>query len=215
MAKPGPKPVTVDELARRGTLEPYRVRTKAGKPRRRRKARIGHGAVSTRDYLAIARTYAADVLADRLVACRLVRQAVERQERDRHHAVVDPTWPYAWSDPHAIAICAFAETLVHVEGKWDTPTIVLQPWQVWMLTTLFGWRQRDALERRRFTDAYIEVARKNGKSVLAAAVMCLRSSTSTSPGRRSKSRRRRGNRPTRCSVIKKMVARLPALRGIR
>ena len=64
------------------------------------------------------------------MACEPVRWAVERQERDLQQAATDPSWPYLWSHEHATAICTFAETLPHVEGKWATPTIDLQPWQV-------------------------------------------------------------------------------------
>src|SRR5262245_16166573 len=124
--------------ARRGTVRPCRLPKTAAKRRSRPATPL-----VPRDYLTIARTYAQDVLEGRIVACQPVRQAIQRQERDRRRSANDATWPYAWSELHAAAVCQFAESMVHVEGKWATPTITLQPWQVWLLTTLFGWRRRD------------------------------------------------------------------------
>jgi phage terminase large subunit-like protein len=167
------------------------------------------GVSSSRDYLAIAATYARDVRAGRVVACQAVRQAVERQDRDRLRV----TSPYVWSDAHAIAICAFAETMPHVEGRWRSVTLELQPWQVWLLTTLFGWRVRADRRRRRFTDAYIEVARKNGKSVLAAIVMlyCFLHEGENGPQIKIAATTR-SQTDAVFLVAKKMVQRLPALR---
>jgi phage terminase large subunit-like protein len=199
------------EHERRNTLRPCRVRTKPAK--RGKGSQRPPISSETRDYVAIAKTYARDVLEGRVVACALVRQAVERQERDRHRAVTDPTWPYVWSGQHAVDICAFAESMPHVEGSWSSPTLTLQPWQVWLLTTLFGWRWRDTLARRRFTDAYIEVARKNGKSVLAAIVMlfCFLHEGENGPQVKIAATTR-SQTDAVFGVIKKMVQRLPALR---
>ncbi len=100
----------------------------------------------------------------------LLRQAVERQQRDMARQVTDPAWPYRWSDWHACDVCAFLELLPHVEGRWATPSIHLEPAQVWILTTIFGWRQKDDPHRRRFSMVYIELARKGAKSTLTAGV---------------------------------------------
>jgi phage terminase large subunit-like protein len=52
---------------------------------------------------------------------------------------------------------------------WDTPTIRLEPPQVFILAVIFGWRRRsDGL--RRFSSVYIEMARKGAKSTLTAGV---------------------------------------------
>ena len=58
----------------------------------------------------------------------------------------------------------------HVEGNGaQRMTLKLEPWQKFILSTLFGWkRAKDGL--RRFREAYIEVPRKNGKSCFVAPV---------------------------------------------
>jgi len=118
----------------------------------------------------IARQYGTDVLSGTIPACQWVKLACERQDRDTMRAATDPTWPYVWSDAHAVEACRFLEQLPHVEGRWSSATIHLEPCQVWLITTLFGWRQRAHLARRRFTLLYFEVGRKATKSTLMAGI---------------------------------------------
>ncbi|PFW63122.1 terminase, partial [Bacillus sp. AFS075960] len=65
-------------------------------------------------------------------------------------------------------LCAFVELLPHIKGPLAGTPITLEPWQVFILTTIFGWVKRDG--RRRFRRAYIEVPRGNAKSTLSSAV---------------------------------------------
>jgi phage terminase large subunit-like protein len=153
------------EKARRGTLKPYRARTKK---RRIRPPTVPPAAA--RDYVTIARQYAADVLSGRIVACTWVRLACERQDRDVMRSTTEAQWPFVWSDAHATEACAFIEQIPHVEGRWASPTIHLEPCQVFLVTCLFGWRQRAHVSRRRFTMVYFELGRKGAKSTLMAAI---------------------------------------------
>ncbi len=59
-------------------------------------------------------------------------------------------------------ICAFIERLPHVKGPLAGEPIHLEPWQVFILTTVFGWVKPDG--KRRFRRSYIEVPRGNAKS---------------------------------------------------
>ncbi len=65
----------------------------------------------------------------------------------------------------------FISKLRHFTGKSDGHAFVLQPWQAFVVANIVGfyWAGTDT---RRFSSSYIEVARKNGKSSLAAA-LCL------------------------------------------
>jgi phage terminase large subunit-like protein len=123
-----------------------------------------------RDYVRIAVQYATDVLSGQIPACHWVKLAAERQDRDTMRAMTDPSWPYVWSEAHAVEACTFIEQLPHVEGKWTTPTIVLQPPQIFLLVCLYGWRHRADRSRRRFTVLYWEAGRKSAKSTLMAAI---------------------------------------------
>ena len=77
--------------------------------------------------------------------------------------------PFEFSKEWAERYCRFIEKLPHVEGEWDSPTLKLDPSQVFFIVQLFGFRNSDGT--RRFTTALYAIARKNGKSTLAAAIM--------------------------------------------
>lgn len=62
----------------------------------------------------------------------------------------------------------FADLLTHSQGEWATQPFVLEAWQQFILWNVFGWKRADGT--RRYRTAYIEVARKNGKTHLGAGV---------------------------------------------
>lgn len=133
-----------------------------------------------KDYIQIAAAYQADVLASRIPACHWVRQACERNRRDLDRQGSEG-FPYQFDPDAARRICVFAEMLPHVKGPkaqivgydgdgrpvWAT--IELEPWQCWLLTTLFGWKRPDGT--RRFRVSLILIPRKNAKSTIAAIVV--------------------------------------------
>jgi phage terminase large subunit-like protein len=122
-----------------------------------------------RDYVAVAEKWARDVVAKRIVACELVRLTCRRHLEDLKRAKRDKAWGYHFDSWHGNDVCDFVEKLPHVKGRWDPKTIVLAPPQVFILVCLFGWRRNvDGL--RRYTSAYIEMARKGAKSTLAAGI---------------------------------------------
>ena len=62
----------------------------------------------------------------------------------------------------------FFSLLTHQKGVWAGKAFALLPWQRDLLGALLCWKKADGT--RRFTDAYIEVPRKNGKSTLVAGL---------------------------------------------
>ena len=62
----------------------------------------------------------------------------------------------------------FIESLKHTKGKWEGKQFYLLPWQEQIIRDIFGTVKEDGT--RQFRQAYIEIAKKNGKSELAAAV---------------------------------------------
>lgn len=136
-----------------------------------------------RDYVAVAVDYAKAAIADkgRKKHGRWIRLAAKRFLDDLKRAKHKSN-PFFFDEWHATDPCDFIEKLPHVEGKWETPTIVLHPSQVFFLVQLFGFRKRGWIavdgwgddghfHPRRFTSALFAVARKNGKSALASAIM--------------------------------------------
>lgn len=112
-----------------------------------------------------ANAYAAGVLDGSVVACQWVKLAVQRHLRD----LQDGHERGIYFDPevaqHALDFFGF---LKHSKGEWAGQTVSLEPWQQWYLWVLFGWLREDGT--RRFRTAYQEVARKNGKTTVAAGV---------------------------------------------
>ncbi len=121
----------------------------------------------------------ADVLAGRRVACRWVRLACDRFLRMRERATT-PDAPWTWSPSHVADVCAFIEQLPHVEGRWSSDTLTLQPWQVFILAAVYGFRLTDG--RRLVTTVFFQVARKSAKSTLVAAMALYHLAHEDEPG---------------------------------
>lgn len=121
-------------------------------------------------YVESAQEYARAVQAKEIPACKWARLAIARQIADLEREP-SPDWPWIFSHEAAEAPCAFAELLPHIKGKWarERRLIELEPWQCFILTTVFGWVHRDT-GLRRFREGYVEVPRKNAKSTLSSGL---------------------------------------------
>lgn len=119
-------------------------------------------------HVTIANKYARDVVSGRIPACVHVVNACKRHVADLEQSK-NAGWPYLFNKEKAEKICKFAEMMPHVKGKWDGATIHLEPWQCFILASIFGWVQKsDGL--RRYREMYAEIPRKNGKSVLGSVI---------------------------------------------
>ncbi|HDZ55381.1 MAG TPA: terminase large subunit [Pseudomonas xinjiangensis] len=133
-----------------------------------------------RDYVHIAIEYARAAVADKKRAKhgKLIRQAAQRFLNDLKRAKRKDA-PFIFDEWHANDPCDFIEKLPHVEGKWDTPTIVMHPSHIFFTVQLFGFRKAESMHiegygdfhPRRFTSALFAVARKNAKSTLASSIL--------------------------------------------
>ena len=112
-----------------------------------------------------AEQYIDDVLSQRTVACHWVQQACQRHVEDLRDGEARGL---RFDRDAAEHVLKFFTILKHSKGEWAGKPIVLEPWQQFMLWVLFGWRRADGT--RRFRTAYIEVARKNGKSTMGAGI---------------------------------------------
>jgi phage terminase large subunit-like protein len=117
--------------------------------------------------LPIAEQYARDVISGSVVASKLVIAAAQRHLSDRSMVGVDS--PYRFDENAAQRVIDFFQFLRHSKGEWAGKVLELAPWQQFIVWSLFGWKKKsDGM--RRFREAYIEVARKNGKSTLLAGI---------------------------------------------
>ncbi len=128
-------------------------------------------------YTAAARQYAKDVVAGKVLTSKWVHLACQRQIKDLIRFKgkeslyrFNPKLTAKSGRPFYPAdnLCAFIERLPHVKGPLAGESIRLEPWQVFILTTVFGWVRPDG--RRRFRRSYIEVPRGNAKSTLSSAL---------------------------------------------
>lgn len=110
------------------------------------------------------------VLAGEIPCPRTVTSAVIRHVSDMKEAEnPESKWVFNWKRAH-LAL-AFIHLLPHTKGEWASRSekIVLLPWAVFAVASIFGWQNR-LTGKRRFREVYFEVPRKNGKSILAAAI---------------------------------------------
>ena len=109
-------------------------------------------------------TYATDVIGGKVVACKFVRQACERFLRD----LEDDRLEFRLD---RVAHCVrFIKMLKHFSGVANNKPFVLEPWQLFIVANIVGWYWRGT-GKRRFNEAYVSIARKNGKTALFAALM--------------------------------------------
>ncbi len=121
----------------------------------------------TRDFCALALRYAKDVVAGKIPAGRFVKAACKRQIEDLKRWKAKGA-AYRFDTARANKVCRFIELLPHIKGPKAGEPIVMEPWQVFILTTVFGWVKADGT--RRFRRVYIEVPRGNGKSALSSGL---------------------------------------------
>lgn len=135
-----------------------------------------------KDYPALAEQYVRDVLKGRRLACKWERLACERHARDlQRSADGGDAFPYVFNPTLTDStgktyrpvdrICRFAELMPHIKGDWAArgERIRLEPWEAFVLASIFGWIHRDT-GKRRFRKADLYLPRKNAKSTLAAVV---------------------------------------------
>ena len=127
--------------------------------------------LSRPNYFEIAKKYANDVVQGRLPACDLVKKACQRQLNDLIR--YGDGHKFIFDSASGDRICWFIEHLTHVKGELAGKEIRLEPWQVFILHTVFSWKTPAGT--RRFRRVYIEVPRGNGKSSLSSgvALFCL------------------------------------------
>lgn len=108
--------------------------------------------------------YAWEILEEKIPACIYVKQACQRfiDDLERKDLIFDIE--------KAERQCRFAEKMPHVKGEWAAKKekFKLSPYQIFCTVNIYGWYVKKS-GKRRFTEAYIEVPRKNGKTFWVVA----------------------------------------------
>ena len=112
-----------------------------------------------------AEEYAQRVSNGEILVCEYVHLAVRRYYSDLEMAL-DKGWYF--DRKAAQRAINFIEKLKHTKGQWAGQRFKLEAWQQFIIWNIFGWKKADGT--RRFRYAYVEIARKNGKTALSAGI---------------------------------------------
>jgi phage terminase large subunit-like protein len=112
--------------------------------------------------------YVKEVTTGQKVVCKYVRQAVERQVNDLKRQNT-PDFQYYFDEDEAARWIGFISILKHTSGEWKGQPFNIQDFQAFRWACIFGWKRTDG-RGRRFRRAYVEVARKQGKTEEAATI---------------------------------------------
>lgn len=122
------------------------------------------------DNVNVANKYARDIVAGRIPACRKTKLACERHLSDlKKQRKKD--FPFKFDKDAAERVCRFLQKMPHTKGEWlrRKLRITLEPWQLFFFCSVFGWKRKKN-NLRRFSEVYLKVPRKNGKSIIAGGV---------------------------------------------
>lgn len=115
-----------------------------------------------------ATAYAADVVSGAVVAGPWVRLAAQRHLRDLERAGTDE-FPWVFDEARADKVIRFFRFVTLYEGPTAGEPFVLQPFQQFIVGSVFGWVHRDTGVRR-FTTAYVEIGKGGGKTPMCAVL---------------------------------------------
>jgi phage terminase large subunit-like protein len=110
--------------------------------------------------------YAIDVVKGNIIVCNKVRLACQRflnQLEDKH-------WEYEFVADYVDHVLEFFGTLKHTKGADAGKPLELQPWQIFALCAIYGFRSKKDHEKRMVTDVIIFIPRKAGKSTFTAGI---------------------------------------------
>jgi len=112
----------------------------------------------------VAKEYAKKIIAKEIPACRWTILACERFEYDLKTCEERGFY----MDEKAVNdVIDFYNLCPHYKGEWAGNPIILESWQIFILTNVFGWKWIEN-NYRRFKVIYNTVARKNGKTTMIA-----------------------------------------------
>ncbi len=119
----------------------------------------------------IALQYMKAVASGDVLACKQIRAQVQRVLSDFTRQG-DTAFQYYYDAQQADRVCNIVEMFGHVRGRWAArgERIHLEPWQKFWITTMYGWKRRND-NTRRYRRATIILPRKNGKTLIVAALM--------------------------------------------
>jgi phage terminase large subunit-like protein len=122
-----------------------------------------------KNYSEVATTYARQVLSGEIPAGKYTKLACQRHLDDLDQQAHE-LYPWKYDPYQATKACLFIEQCPQVKGKqWSGKKLILEPWQAFIVCSVFGWLSKSS-GLRRYRTVYVEVAKGNGKSALLSAI---------------------------------------------
>lgn len=112
--------------------------------------------------------YVEDVLSGKIIAGKKIRLACERFKYDLERSKTDDSFPFYYDEKLAHKACQFVQMLPLTDGG----KFKLAKYQEWIVSELYGWRVKGTGERR-YTQGMVSMARKSGKTYLAASIAAI------------------------------------------
>jgi phage terminase large subunit-like protein len=116
----------------------------------------------------------------KIICCRFVKLVVKRHLNDLKKAK-KKDYPYKFDKKKAEHVIKDMEGLTLWEGESAGQPLILMPHHAFIVGCLIGWVDKKT-GKRRFTEAYCEMARKGAKSVIAAALLAWEFRRGNEPG---------------------------------
>jgi phage terminase large subunit-like protein len=110
--------------------------------------------------------YARDVAKGEINVCNDVRLACQRFINQYENK----EWEWVFDERFPQHILNFAATLKHTKGHQAGEPIVLEPFQIFLICAIYGFRSKTDLTKRMVTDVIVFIPRKAGKSTLTAVI---------------------------------------------
>jgi len=110
--------------------------------------------------------YAVDVAKGSIPVCRNVRLACQRFLNQ----LEDRAWAWEFHIDYVEHFLEFAATLKHTKGPDAGKPLVLEPFQIFIICAIYGFRSKRDPKTRMVTDVLVFIPRKAGKSTLTAAI---------------------------------------------
>lgn len=157
--------------------------------------------------------YVDGVLSGDIVACDLVIKACRRHVRDLERSERGEV-AFSFDREKADETIRCVELLPMCKGRdFAGKPLHLEGWECFIVGSLFGWVDNEGM--RRFRVGFVEIARKNGKSTLAAAIGVLLFLFDGETGAEVySSATKRDQAKIVHTIAKQMVIKTPALRQI-
>ena len=110
--------------------------------------------------------YAVQVVRGDILVCRNIRLACQRFLDQ----LENKAWAYEFHAKYPQHVLDFIKTLKHTKGPDAGKPLILEPFQIFIICAVYGYRNKKDLTKRMVTDVIIYIPRKAGKSTLTAAI---------------------------------------------